>query len=391
MGGNHYRFLYRHLALQLKRSFDGYSTPLSALALGDNRAIMKIARWKWWLAAGGVLAVVLLLVFQVAVRQLRGGIEQALGPRASVGSLEIGWSGVVLRDLRVRAERPGWPVEDELRADRVRVVPELSSAFSDAWRVRLVRVEGAYVSVLRGRNGALQVVPGLMRPAAKPAATGRPVYIGRIELADAAVAFHDASVRQPAHRMRLERLDAELVDLVLPALDRPVSIALQAVFKGPKRDGDISIHGHVTPATRDADIKARLTGVDLIALEPYLLKVNEAGVRRGTLDLQLDAKVARQHLHAPGLLVLKDLELGTGGGLFGTFAGVPRQAVVASLSRNGRIDMNFTLEGRLDDPKFSLNEALSLRIAAGMAEALGVSIGGVVEGVSGVIKGLLGH
>jgi len=359
--------------------------------LGDNGAVMKIARWKWWLAAVGVLAVSVFLVWHVAVRQLRAGIEQALGPRASVGALEVSWSGVVLSDLRVRAERPAWPADDELRADRVRVVPELSSVFSGAWRVRLVRVEGAYVSVLRRRDGALQVVPGLVRPAAKPAATGRPVHIGRIELADAAVAFYDASVRQPAHRMRLEQLDAELEDIRLPTLDRPIAVALQAVFKGPKRDGNITIGGHITPATRDADIAARLTNVDLIALEPYLLKVHEAGVRRGTLDLQLDAKVVRQHLHAPGLLVLKDLELGAGGGMFATFAGVPRNAVIASLNRNGRIDLKFTLEGRLDDPRFSLNEALSLRIAAGLAESLGVSIGGVVEGVGGVIKGLLGR
>ncbi|WP_157603902.1 DUF748 domain-containing protein [Rhizobacter sp. Root1221] len=353
---------------------------------------MKRVRSMMWGGAVLAVAVVVFLVFQVAVRQLRAGIEQALGPRASVDSLEVGWSGVVLTGLRVRAERPGWPADDELRADRVRVVPALSSLFSDAWRVNLVRVEGAYVSVLRRRDGGLQVVPGLVRPSAKPAAaTGRPVHIGRIELVDATVAFYDASVRQPAHRMRLERLNAELEDIALPALDRPVSVALQAVFKGPKRDGDISIQGQVTPATRDADIAARLTGVDLIALEPYLLKVSEAGVRRGTLDLSLDAKVARQHLHAPGVLVLKDLELGAGGGMFGTFAGVPRQAVLASLSRDGRIDMKFTLEGRLDDPKFSLNETLSLRIAAGLAESLGVSIGGVVDGVGGVIKGLLGH
>ena len=131
--------------------------------------------------------------------------------------------------------------------------------------------------------------------------------------------------------------------------------------------------------------------VDLVALEPYLLKVNEAGVRRGTLDLTLDAHVARQQLRAPGVLVLKDLELGTGGGMLGTFAGVPRQAVLASLSRDGRIELQFTLEGRLDDPRFSLNEALALRVAAGLAESLGVSLGGVVEGVGGVIKGLLGQ
>ncbi|ATU63822.1 DUF748 domain-containing protein [Piscinibacter gummiphilus] len=352
---------------------------------------MKVVGSKWWVLAGLGLVVGVVLVFQVAVRQMRVGVEQALGPRASVGSLGVGWSGVVITDLRVRAERPRWPAEDELRAARVVVVPELSSVFRAAWRVRLVRVEGAYVSLLRKRDGGLQVVPGLVRTEAKPEQTGRPVNIGRIELVDAAVEFFDATVRQPPHRMRFERLNAELEDLALPGLDQPVQVALSAVFKGPKRDGDITLNGHVVPATRNGELNARLTGVDLIALEPYLLKVHEAGVKRGTLDLTLDAKVEHQRLHAPGVVTLKDLELGTGSGVFGTFAGVPRQAVLASLDRNGRIELKFTLEGRLDDPKFSVNEALSLRIAAGLAESLGVSLGGVVEGVGGVIKGLFGH
>ena len=348
-------------------------------------------RWTWWVPAGVVLVGVVVL-YQVALRQVRVGIEQALGPRASVASIGLGWSGVVVSGLRVRAERPAWPAEDELRADRVVVVPELTSVFADAWRIRSVTVDGAYVSVLRRRDGSLAVVPGLVRPAAKPAAgTGPAVRFGRIALRGATVEFFDASVRRPAHRMRFTGLEATLDDLALPALDQRMDVRLRAVFEGPKRQGTVAIDGWVTPAARDADLTARFDGVDLIALEPYLLRVHEAGVRRGTLDLSLHAKVARNQLHAPGVVTLADLELGTGGGLLGTFAGVPRQAVVASLDRDGRIDLKFLLEGRLDDPKFSLNEALSLRIAAGLAESLGVSVGGVVQGVGGVLKGLFGR
>jgi hypothetical protein len=51
----------------------------------------------------------------------------------------------------------------------------------------------------------------------------------------------------------------------------------------------------------------------------------------------------------------------------------------------------FTLEGRLDDPNFSLNESFALKVAGGLASALGVSLGGVVEGVGNVIKGLFGR
>jgi hypothetical protein len=95
-----------------------------------------------------------------------------------------------------------------------------------------------------------------------------------------------------------------------------------------------------------------------------------------------------RQVHAPGQLTITGLEFGAGEG--GTFAGVERRAVLAALARDGRIALKFTLDGRTDDPKFSLDEHLSVRIAAGLGEAVGVSVKGVVEGVGGVLKGLLG-
>ena len=85
------------------------------------------------------------------------------------------------------------------------------------------------------------------------------------------------------------------------------------------------------------------------------------------------------------------LQLNASNGMIGTFAGVPRQAVLAAMSKNDRLDIDFTLEGRLDDPDFSLNESFATKVAAGLANALGVSLGGVVEGVGSVIKGLFGR
>lgn len=344
------------------------------------------------IAALAGLLVILVLAFQLALGELKSAVERSLGPRASVGALRAGWTGVELTDLRIRAERAGkaaWPAEDELRAARVRVVPDIASLWTSGWRVRRIVVEDGYVSVLRARDGKLRVLPSLLeqpRTAAREGAT-RPaptLRIGEVELANAAVDFFDATVRQPAHRMRLERLALTAGPVVLPALDQPVEIALQGHFKGPQRDGLLHVEGHVTPSTRDARIAARFSGVDLVALQPYLLKAGET-VRKGTLDLKLDARVAKQQLHAPGTVVLSGLELGNG-----SFAGLPRQAVIAAMSRNDKLQVDFTLEGRLDDPKFSLNEALAVKLAAALAESLGVSVGGVVTGVGSMLKGLFG-
>jgi len=343
------------------------------------------------------LAVLAIVGQRIAIRKLHAGIEAALGPRASVGAISIGLTGVELRDLRIRAVRGAWPAEDELRAQRVHLRPGLATLWSAGWHIASVEVDAAYLSLQRGRDGRLRLLPALLeRPAAVPkAGAATPavaVTVQRVSFAAATVDFYDASVRQPAHRLQFDPLDADVGPIVWPALDVPVQIGLQARLRGPQRDGKLSIAGAVTPTTRDGHLKAEARGVDLVALQPYLLRVNEGGVRRGTLDLTLDARVKAQRLNAPGRLTLTGLELASGGGgMLATFAGVPRQAVIAAMSRDGRIEVAFTLEGRLDDPGFSLNENFATKLGGSLAEVLGVSLGGVVEGMSNVIKGLFGR
>ena len=344
-------------------------------------------------AAVLVLAVAAIAVLQFASRRLESALQQALGPRASIGSVAVGWTGVEVHDLRLRGAGASWPAEDELRAQRVHVRPDLASLWSTGWQVHKIEVESAYLVIHRTRQGKLRVVPALLeRPeSAGAAAPSARVHIEHIVLRDVQIDLFDASVRQPPHRLQLESLQAKVGPLDWPALDSVADVDLQATLKGPQRNGRLAIEGEFTPATRQAKLKASVHGVDLVALQPYLLKVNEGGVKRGTLDLSLTADVNAQHLHAPGKVTITGLELASGGGLLSTFAGVPRHAVLAAMERDGKLDVSFTLDGRLDDPNFSINDNLATKLAGGLAEALGVSIGGVVEGVGGVIKGLFGR
>jgi hypothetical protein len=92
--------------------------------------------------------------------------------------------------------------------------------------------------------------------------------------------------------------------------------------------------------------------------------------------------VSKGRLRAPGKLTISGLELAPAEGAFGTFMGMPREAVVASLKdKHNEIAVNFVLEGDVNNPQFSLNETLTTRLASSMAESLGVSLGGVAKGV----------
>lgn len=351
------------------------------------------------IAASALIALTLLALIglHLAVRQLQSRMTASLGPRASVGAIDPGWTGIDIVDLRIAAA-PGWPAQDELRARRVHVVPDLRSLFGGPWRIASVQVEGGYLSALRTRDGRLLVLPAALgdsgtrhRASHRESPDALPVVeIGKLELDQATLDFFDRSVRQPALALRLERLDANAGPLMLPALDKAIDIELAGVFDGPQRDGRVAIEGVLTPSTRDARLRARFTGVDLVALQPYLLKASATQVRRGALDLDVHATVLHNRLHAPGKLTLTSLELANEGSL-STFAGVPRKAVLAALTDKGRLEVKFTLDGRLDDPSFSLNENLATKIASGLAESLGVSLSGVVKGLGGVVRGLFGR
>jgi uncharacterized protein involved in outer membrane biogenesis len=343
-----------------------------------------------------VLTAALFATYRVAIQRLDDALRQALGPRATVGAIELGLTGLTVRDLHVAAG-PGWPAGEELHAGSVHVRPDLASAFGGAWRVQRIEVEDARLVLLRTREGKLRLLPSMLESAAPASpsqaasAAAARVLIDHVVLKNAQVDLYDASLKLARpHRVQLADLDAHLESLAVPAFDQAMKIDVGAIFKGPTQDGRLELKGTLTPATRDAQLHGELRRADLLALQPYLLKVADGGVKKGQLDLVMDARVQAQKLKAPGRLTLSGVELAEGSGVMGRFAGMSRQAALAALKKRDTIELNFTLEGRLDDPAFSVNDSLAMRFGAGLADALGVSMEGVVEGVEKLFKGLLG-
>ncbi|OGB88246.1 MAG: hypothetical protein A3H39_03400 [candidate division NC10 bacterium RIFCSPLOWO2_02_FULL_66_22] len=350
-------------------------------------ASTKTKKWALIILAAIVLLVVGAIVgFQAAVGLLKGKVVEALGPDSEVKELRVRWSAVELDGLRIKARR-GWPTADTLRADRVVIVPSLRSLLSGRIQVSSITVVRPYLSALRTRDGKLQIVPSLLAGAASEgkAAAGPPaqsVTISRITLEDGVVELFDATVAQPPLKIRLEKIQAAMRDVVAPALTGKSRFDLAALVKGLQRDGRATVSGWVEVASKDSAVKLQLRSVDLVLLQPYLTQATETRVQRGALDLDLDSEVKQNRLRAPGKVVISDLEFTPTRGVLDTFMGVPRAAVVNFLkNRENKIAINFILEGDINNPRFALNEAFATRLATGLAENLGVSIRGVAEGV----------
>lgn len=343
------------------------------------------------IAIVATVAVAATIAQYLGARLLKAKVAAALGPRAEVGAISVGLTRIEIDSIRI-APADGWPAAEELSARRVIVTPDWNALLSRNVRIASLRIEDGYLSLLRRADGKLVLLPSLLGPqtaddkdkkgkAAAPASAGPEVSIGSVELSGASVDFYDASVRQPAHRLRLENVSVGLGQILIPSLRGRTSIHLDGTAKGVQRDGRVTIDGWMEFASRDSELRAQLAGVDLVAFQPYLIKAAETGVRRGTLDLELQSTVERNRLRAPGHITLSGLELAPSR----TFMGMPREAVAHLLQdRNGRISADFTLAGDISDPKFSLNENFLAQVGIGAAGALGISIEGLITGIGNV-------
>jgi len=353
-----------------------------------------------------VLAVGLVAAFRASVQLVRSEIVGALGPGARIGALEVGVRRLSVDDL-VLPGTDNWPADAALRAGRVAIAPSLLSLLTRQLRIASVDIDTPYVAMLRTRRGKLRIVPTLIGPRARsadgsdgapaapraprprtpqakdeaPEVAARSVSVGRITISQGEVDLYDASVATPPWRIRMVGVDASVESVKAPQPSGRSPLDLKATLDGPSRDGTVSVSGWVDPETKDLELTAKLRGVDLLAFRPYAAHSTTARLTSGAFDLDLQATVKGGHLNAPGHLVLSDIAFAAGGS--DRVLGVPREILMEALAqKNGRIALDFTLSGDVNDPRFSLNEAVVTQVATALIGALGgVSVPGLVQGV----------
>jgi hypothetical protein len=332
-----------------------------------------------------VLAIGVLVGYHLGVRLLQDKVVAALGPGSRLTELKVNWFSIELLGLSIDGPK-GWPAARTFEAERVTIVPDLRTLFTDKIGISSIVVEKPYLSVLR-LPGQLVMVPTLMerdgnkRNGGSSQASIRAVMISTIKLKDGSLDLYDATVSRPPLKTRMEEVEAVIRDVAAPASEK-THFDLGGIVKGVKRDGRAKVSGWVGPGARDSSSRIELEAVDLVALQPYLVKKNEAQVAKGTLDLKLASEVRNNNIDGKGKVILDGLEFAPARGYFDTFMGLPRNAVISFLKdNNNAIDLDFTLKGNTSNPNFSLNESLSTRIATAMAGQLGVSIRNVAEGL----------
>ena len=338
-------------------------------------------------------------------REAKAYVERALAPIGTAARVEVAFdlTSVKLVDVRLKPP-PDWPSADTLRAARITITPDLRALLARRVHIRDITVSDFTMTVLRRASGSIDILPGLrdqVTQASAPASSASGAQgenalsgekvIDHVGLENGTFEFYDRSVSEPPWRVTVNRAQASVDQIHLPALEEPTRVSLTGNVVGPAHTGRVSFDGWVQIASKDSQMHTTLRGVDVRTIDPYLLKKAgaQANVTGGTLDLDLTSTVRGYHLHAPGTVTLHDLQLAQSGNALDTFLSIPTRAAVAALkSHKGNITLHFVLEGNLRDPKFKLNESLMTELRAGFAQALGVSAQGVAQGAGETAKGI---
>jgi len=347
-----------------------------------------------------VIAIGGLFFLQHTVKQ---HVVDALAPLGTAESIDVGLSAITLHRVRLSAPAD-WPTPDALTADEIVLTPDIRDLFARRVHLRSVVVQGFYFPLVRTASGRLELLPKLRQSVSKPvgAASGASEVtsapplpaekrIDHIEFDNGRFVFYDETVSKPPDKITISDAQASVDHIHLPDLTEPSRLSMKGAIKGPAHTGQVTFDGWMKIASKDSQTTTTLRGVDVLTLDPYLLR--KAGAKTqitgGTLDLNLQAAVTSYHIHAPGTVTLHHLQLAATDDPLDTFMQIPTRAAVAALKSHGDdITLHFTIDGNLRDPKFKLNENVMTQLRTNFAKTLGVSAEGVAKGAGETVKGL---
>jgi len=148
------------------------------------------------------------------------------------------------------------------------------------------------------------------------------------------------------------------------------------------------VRGWVELETKSSELTVQVRGADLALFEPYVVRKTKAGIDSGTFDLAMQTKVRNNVLSAPGTLTVHSLKFEQADSPLDAIASLPRRAAIGAVAdKDENITIEFTLQGDLDDPKFSLAGEGAIKTGLAIVKAFGLSFEGLVRAIYLLING----
>ena len=353
-------------------------------ATGKKLKIFIIVVAAFVLVIGGSIA----LLVKYANKIIKSELESRLGKNFSIESIDLKWGHVEVAGIKFKNASG----KEVIKVGGLSVRADFMGLLRKQYIISNITVREPYMFVEIDNKGNIVnpvLPPELMseKPAKgkKTEQPALPVTFKKIEVMNGSVDYLDRKTPPTPVLSKLRNIELAMEDVSIPFVDTFSTYKLSANILGNQGTGTVKSNGKIKIKTKDMDLKADVRKLDITALKPYFQKQNPVNITKGFLDLDINVKVVSEKLHAPGIVVLKELEFQSGQGMGGKFMGVPLSLVVALLKKNNNeILVNFVLEGDMNNPKFDLKENLTEKISVSLADKLGLPIKGITEAVTGI-------
>lgn len=264
-------------------------------------------------------------------------------------------NNLLTRDSRTHEKLLTWR---RLTAEHVALDPKNAEAAT-------VTASGAYMRfiIFPDRRTNIQEVLGIpprdttlaMSPPPPPAPPPVATRIGVFRVEDTSMDFADLSLLLP-FAAGIEKLHGEVRGLSSdPAARAQVTLDGRLVPAG-----EAQVRGEINPLSGDlyTDLTVDFRNFDMPALSPYTGQFLGRKVDQGKMQLALQYKVAQRELKGDNKVIIDALELGADVDS-PEATHLPIGLAIALLKdRHGRIDLDVPVHGNLDNPKFSIWDAV---------------------------------
>jgi hypothetical protein len=354
----------------------------------------------------GALAVIMLGATWWGYGHLTGLVQQQLRSIISedltVGKVSVRWNRVELDQVRLLRRGSG-PFMQRLAIERLVLRPRLVSLISGRLELGEISFDKPYILLEIAPDGSL-----IKLFKSRPASTGPtksrqtlPVSISGLNITDGTIDLVDWHlVRQSVvglsnPREKYHLLHFNQIALKLGAFDIPISnraMPLQLALK--MQDGSLAMNGNLSPLNLDSKLQLDVKDLNITHLRPYFLKKGDLDVTAGLLSGHCTIAIDKRHLKAPGEIILKELSFDQSG-TKAFWMGMPAWALKKVVADSkGDLRVNFSINGSLDNPRFTVRQSFIELLATGLSSKIGIasasSIGkGLINTGSSGVKGLL--
>lgn len=222
-----------------------------------------------------------------------------------------------------------------------------------------------------------------VEPSAKNPGVPFPLTVDHLILTNGSFHFSDASI-QPQCVFDIQRFNGTISGLS----SDPASTAILDLRGHIDEQAPFAVLGRINPLSPvlKLDVSISNSNVQLPAFTPYMQKYVGHPLNKGRLSLDLRYEINDQQLKAQNKFVIDQLMLGPRDANSDATKLPVKLAIALLKDRNGVIDMDVPVEGRLDDPQFRVGKVvlgvivnLITKAATSPFKMLGALVGGGEE------------